>query len=221
MCAVETGDDDAGGSDPCLMGAIGPDGSIVDPQQVRDVLRWRKVERERLLAARRSLSAETRARASAVIATALDVLLAKHRPVIVSVYWPIRGEPDLRPWMHRCAERGTRVALPVAVAHGRPLTFREWVPGAAMAHGLWRIPYPREGKEVIPSLVIAPLVGFDRQKYRLGYGGGFFDRTLAVLRPKPLVVGVGYTAAALMTIFPLPHDIAMDDIVTADPATLV
>jgi 5,10-methenyltetrahydrofolate synthetase len=79
-----------------------------------------------------------------------------------------------------------------------------------MARGLWNIPYPADGDIVLPHIVIAPLVGFDRQSYRLGYGGGFFDRTLAALSPKPFVIGVGYQSAELQTIFPQPHDIPMD-----------
>jgi 5,10-methenyltetrahydrofolate synthetase len=102
--------------------------------------------------------------------------------------------------MHGRCERGTRIALPVALAHGQPLTFREWRPGARLAHGLWKIPYPAEGAQVAPTVVLAPVVGFDRQGYRLGYGGGFFDRTLAVLRPRPLVIGL--LSQRTGTIFP-------------------
>jgi 5-formyltetrahydrofolate cyclo-ligase len=81
------------------------------------------------------------------------------------------------------------------------------------------IPYPAHGPAVTPTVALAPVVGFDQGAYRLGYGGGFFDRTLAVLRPRPLVIGVGYECAAVSTIFPQPHDIPMDWIVTgASPA---
>lgn len=83
-----------------------------------------------------------------------------------------------------------------------------------MARGLWKIPYPAEGAEVLPSVVIAPLVGFDKNGFRLGYGGGFFDRTLAGFDARPLVIGVGYPGASIPTIFPQPHDIPMDWIVT-------
>jgi 5,10-methenyltetrahydrofolate synthetase len=83
-----------------------------------------------------------------------------------------------------------------------------------MARGLWNIPHPADGKLIVPNVVIAPVVGFDLQGYRLGYGGGFFDRTLARLDPKPLTVGVGYPDAELRTIFPQPHDIPMDWVVT-------
>ena len=132
----------------------------------------------------------------------------------VSVYWPIRGEPDLRAWMHAIFQSGACVALPVATALGQPLVFREWRPGARLARGLWNIPHPADGKLVVPNVVIAPVVGFDLQGYRLGYGGGFFDRTLARLNPKPLTIGVGYPDAELRTIFPQPHDIPMDWVVT-------
>jgi 5,10-methenyltetrahydrofolate synthetase len=106
------------------------------------------------------------------------------------------------------------MALPVATAHGRALTFREWRPGVRMARGLWKIPYPADGAEVLPDVTLAPLVGFDAAGFRLGYGGGFFDRTLAVLRPRPLVIGIGYDITAMKTIFPQTHDIGMDWIVT-------
>jgi 5,10-methenyltetrahydrofolate synthetase len=216
MGGVHDGDDASeGGSAPCLMHALGADGtSVVDPRQAQDVARWRKAERERLLAARAALSPESRAAQTAAIAADLERLIPGSGAQIVSVYWPIRAEPDLRAWMHSRSERGTRIALPVALAHGQPLEFREWHPGARLAHGLWRIPYPADGPEVTPTVVLAPMVGFDLEGYRLGYGGGFFDRTLAVLRPRPLVIGLGYGCGALRTIYPQPHDIPMDWVVT-------
>ncbi len=211
----DDGDMDEGGSAPCFLHELGPDGTaVVDPRQAQDVARWRKAERERLLAARLALSPESRAAQTAAIAADLERLIPDNQPQIVSVYWPIRAEPDLRAWMRSRSERGTRIALPVALAHGQPLAFREWHPAARLAHGLWRIPYPADGPEVTPTVVLAPVVGFDLQCYRLGYGGGFFDRTLAVLNPRPLVIGLGYSCAALRTIFPQPHDIPMDWIVT-------
>jgi 5,10-methenyltetrahydrofolate synthetase len=113
-----------------------------------------------------------------------------------------------------------RVALPVATALGQPLVFREWRPHARLARGLWNIPYPADGAEVMPSVVIAPLVGFDADCFRLGYGDGFFDRTLATLSPKPLAIGVGYPSAALSTIYPQPYDVAMDWVVAGSSAAL-
>jgi 5-formyltetrahydrofolate cyclo-ligase len=213
----ETGDpDDAdrGGSPPCLLNELGPDGAPLDARQASDVARWRKAERARLLELRSALPPEERARHTAAIAHALDGLVDGRADAVVSLYWPIRAEPDLRPWMRTACERGLRVALPVAIALGRPMTFREWRPGAAMTRGLWKIPHPAEGLDVSPTHVIAPLVGFDAACYRLGYGGGFFDRTLAAMEHKPTVIGVGYPQLRIATIFPQPHDIPMDWIVS-------
>jgi 5,10-methenyltetrahydrofolate synthetase len=166
------------------------------------------------------LTVQDRLDQAAIIAGRLAQIVAASGMAapVVSVYWPIRGEPDLRAWMRTLSESGVRVALPIATALGQPLVFREWRPEARMARGLWNIPYPAEGQSMVPNIVIAPLVGFDRQGYRLGYGGGFFDRTLARLDPKPLTLGVGYPDAELRTIFPQPHDIPMDWVVTRSGA---
>jgi 5-formyltetrahydrofolate cyclo-ligase len=120
--------------------------------------------------------------------------------------------------MHALSDRRLRVALPVALALGQPVVFREWRPHAHLARGLWNIPYPADGPEVVPNIVVAPLVGFDGECYRLGYGGGFFDRTLGLRYPKAVAIGIGYSSAALRTIFPKPHDIPMDWIVTGSTA---
>ena len=205
-------------SPACSLHELAADGTPrVDPEQARDVARWRKVERERLIAARMALPAEYRAAQALAIARELDRVLEGRPGAIVSLYWPIRGEPDLRPWMRARFERGTRIALPVVIAFGQPLEFREWHPQARLEHGVWRIPFPADGPVVVPDVAIAPLVGFDPACYRLGYGAGFFDRTLAALNPRALAIGVGYPEGALPTIFPQPHDVPMDWIVTGAP----
>jgi 5-formyltetrahydrofolate cyclo-ligase len=178
------------------------------------------VERERLIAARLALPAQFRATQSAAIADDLNRLIPSDRSAIISVYWPIRAEPDLRPWMRAMQEQGVRIALPVAVALRQPLGFREWRAKGPLARGLWNIPYPADGIEVVPTVILAPLVGFDAACYRLGYGGGFFDRTLAGLTDKPLVIGLGYPDSMIRTIFPQPHDIPMDWIVTGSQSPL-
>lgn len=180
-----------------------------------DIARWRKGERERLIAARLAFPADTRAAMSAAIAARLDAIVGDVSGRIVSLYWPFRGEPDLRPWMASLAARGGRPALPVVIEKARPLIFREYRPGDRLEKGVWNIPVPAEGDPVIPDIVIAPLVGVDVRNYRLGYGGGFFDRTLASLPRKPLVIGVGYEMQRIATIHPQPHDIPMDRIVAA------
>ncbi len=201
-------------SSPCMLHELGPDGAPLDAVQARDVANWRKATRQRLLQERSALTAEYRAQQALAIANALELILADLPSITLSLYWPIRAEPDLRTWMATLAANGVRIALPVAIALGQALVFREWRPHCRLARGLWKIPYPADGAEIIPTVTIAPLVGFDRGCYRLGYGGGFFDRTLAQLTPKPLAIGIGYPSAVLQTIFPQPHDIPMDWIVT-------
>ena len=116
----------------------------LDPAEF-DVARWRKAERERLIKARRLLSDGYRSDQAVLIAHRLDQLMASSRITspVVSIYWPIAGEPDLRPWMKLLCQSGACVALPVAAALAQPLTFREWRPDAPMARGLWNIPLPR------------------------------------------------------------------------------
>ncbi|WP_421989625.1 5-formyltetrahydrofolate cyclo-ligase [Roseococcus sp.] len=205
-------------SPACFLHEVDPDylGYPPEPdaEQRRDVARWRKAERERLIALRLAVDPQTRRQESEAIAAGLDAALGEVAGRIVSAYWPFRGEPDLRPWLERIHARGGRCALPVVVEKARPLVFREWTPGAALARGVWNIPIPAEGAEVVPEIVIAPVVGFDPGAYRLGYGGGFFDRTLAAMAVRPRVLGVGASRAAISTIFPQPHDIPMDAIVT-------
>lgn len=183
-------------------------------EQARQVAQWRRGERERLIALRIARPAAERKALSEAIVRQLEDLLDPDPVRMVSLYWPFRGEPDLRGWMRRFVARGGRVALPVVVAKGQPLIFREWQPGCRMTHGVWKIPIPAEGPEVVPNAVIAPLVGHDAQCYRLGYGGGFFDRTLAGFAARPLVIGVGESSAEMASIFPQPHDIPMDIILT-------
>jgi 5-formyltetrahydrofolate cyclo-ligase len=178
-------------------------------------MRWRKAERERLLAARLATPAEDRRRFSVLIETFLEGAIGDVSGLIVSAYAPFRGEPVLRDLLKSIVAHGGRTALPVVLAHGRPLIFRAWVPGDPTVPGVWNIPVPpAQAPVVLPDVVIAPLVGFDAACYRLGYGGGFFDRTLASFARRPRVFGVGYSQAAIPTIHPQPHDIAMDAIVT-------
>jgi len=188
----------------------------VDPDGLDwpDVARWRKAERGRLVEARLAVSVAARRTMGEAIARGLDHILGDVANRTVSLYWPFRGEPDLRDWLASIVARGGRAALPVVVEKGRPLVFRAYRPGDLLEKGIWNIPVPANGDEVVPDIVISPLVGVDAANYRLGYGGGFFDRTLAALPRKPLVIGVGYEIARIPTIHPQPHDIPMDRIVT-------
>jgi 5,10-methenyltetrahydrofolate synthetase len=138
---------------------------------------------------------------------------------VVSLYWPFRGEPDLRGWAEGLVARGARLALPVVVERARPMVFRAWVPGAKLVPGIWNIPVPAEDRRVTPEVVIAPVVGFDPACFRLGYGGGYFDRTLAVLPGAWRAYGVGPDLARLPTIHPQPHDIVLNAVVTPSGVT--
>lgn len=209
-------------SPPCFAADIAPDyfdPLAVDPEQARDVARWRKAERERLRDLRMALSASERRASGEALVRHLKRILQDHfdaaRGMIFSAYWPIKGEPDLRPLMAELHEAGVKIALPLVETRSAPLTFRRWTPATRMVHGVWNIPVPPpEAPAVMPDVALAPLVGWTEDGYRLGYGGGYFDRTLAALRPKPLVIGVGFEAAKLATIYPQPHDIRLDMILT-------
>lgn len=213
-------DDRTGGyaSPPCSMHEVDPDyvglGKAGDAGTAADVTGWRKAERQRLIAERLAMKGELRRRYAGRIAEILEDAIGEADGLVVSAYWPFRGEPDLRGFMERMTSRGARCALPVVVEKGRPLVFRAWTPGDPLANGVWNIPVPANGDEVLPDVVIAPVVGFDDGCFRLGNGGGFFDRTLAVMQRKPRTFGVGYAQAAIRTIYPQPHDIPMDAIVT-------
>lgn len=205
-------------SAPCFAHEIsdGADGAFhtVDKQQSADVARWRKAERERLISVRMAQSQADREALSERISAELDTIIHPGSGVIVSLYWPFRGEPNLRGWMERASGKGARMALPVVEAKGLPLIFREWTPGAKMERGVWNILQPATDVRLIPDIVISPLVGFDREGYRLGYGGGFYDRTLAALGRKPKVIGVGAPFQQVSTIYPQVFDVPMDVIVT-------
>ncbi len=178
-----------------------------------DVKLWRRAERERLLALRQGLSAEDRSRWGERIESELRFFLAE-RPGILGVYWPFRAEFDPRGLIDWAIAAGRAVALPVVVDKQGPLEYRAWRPGEALVDGVWKIPVPEKRDIVVPAIVLAPLVGFDRASYRLGYGGGYFDRTLAALAPRPLAIGVGFDVQRIETIHPQNFDVPMDLIVT-------
>lgn len=205
-------------SPPCfmheLMPGFEPDPLPRDRTTWADVSRWRKAERQRLIDRRLLFDPDDRKVRSERIAAGLEAAIGPMAGRIISLYWPFRGEPDLRFWVPRVHERGGKIALPVVIQKGWPLEFRVWAPGDPLERGVWNILVPAHGPAVLPDVVIAPVVGFDGANYRLGYGGGFFDRTLAAMPQRPLVIGIGYAESRIPTIYPQPHDIAMDMIVT-------
>ncbi len=209
-------------SPPCYAAEVAPDyfdPLAVDPEQARDVARWRKAERTRLRDARLALPVAERKEIGSALARHLRQVLQDRfdgaAGMVFSAYWPIKGEPDLRPLMAELHEAGVTVALPLVETKAAPLTFRRWTPETRMVRGDWDIPVPPpDAPVVIPEIALAPLVGWTADGYRLGYGGGYFDRTLAALTPKPFVIGIGFKAAQLATIYPQPHDIPLNLILT-------
>ena len=210
-------------SPPCMAAEVDPtyfDPLGVDSQQARDVARWRRAERKRLVGLRDGLGQPGRAQASARIGTHLATALAERgvgQGSILSGYWPIKGEPDLRPLLTDLHRAGVTIALPVVETRAAPLVFRHWTPETKMIRGDWNIPVPPpDAERLVPAVALAPCLGWDADCYRLGWGGGYFDRTLAVLVPRPLTIGIALSAARLPTIYPQPHDIPLDLIVTED-----
>lgn len=206
-------------SPPCFAHELELSGdgySMVNLQTTIEVDRWRKAKRAELIAARLNLSDDDRRRHAGRVVNQLELAIEDTENLVIGVYWPIKGEVDLRHWMRGVVGRGGRIALPVVVEPRQPLKFHAWTPGSRMKLGVRNIPIPAENKEVIPDIVIAPLVGFDPDCHRLGYGDGFYDRTLMSLPTGPKVIGVGHPSGALTTIFPQPHDIPMDSVVTGE-----
>ncbi|WP_374642465.1 5-formyltetrahydrofolate cyclo-ligase [Tabrizicola sp.] len=209
-------------SPPCMAAKVDPtyfDPLAVDPEQARDVARWRKAERARLRAERDALPVAARQEIGTAIAAHLLRFLHGHfgemRGRVFSGYWPIKGEPDLRPLLAELHEAGALVALPLVEVKASPLVFRRWTPDTRMVRGDWNIPVPPPDAPVVtPEISLAPVVGWTGDCYRLGYGGGYFDRTLASLSPRPFTIGIGFQSARLATIYPQPHDIRLDAILT-------
>jgi 5-formyltetrahydrofolate cyclo-ligase len=181
-----------------------------------DIKAWRKQQREMLLKGRVQDPEERRLRSAPILeqlAVELRALAGARLPIL-GIYWPFRSEIDVRELAHQHLEAGGIVALPVVAEKNAPVQFWRWRPEVPMSRGLYNIPIPGEREEVAPDVLIAPLVGFDRQGYRLGYGGGYYDRTLAASQPRPRTLAIAFAEAELETIYPQPHDIPMSRIIT-------
>ncbi len=179
-----------------------------------DVRTWRRAKRNELIAKRLNTSRAERARIASIVGQLIRAHVQDLDGGCIGLYWPFKGELDFREFAGGCIEKGAEAALPVVVEKGKPLEFWSWRPGALRGRGIWDIPIPAERATVHPTALLVPLVGFDVAGYRLGYGGGYYDRTLAVMTPRPLTIGVGQESGRLETIHPQPHDIPMDAIVT-------
>lgn len=185
------------------------------PPQINPI-HHRKHLRDARLAAREALPENQRQVFNERITEHLAGLLARLDPRVLAFCWPYRAEPDLRAlvatWLAgnpaRCA------TIPVVVEKATPMAFRQWWPGAPMGADRHGIPIPADTPALTPEVVVIPLNAFDDKGYRLGYGGGYFDRTLEILHPPPVKVGVAFEVARVDSTLPQAHDHPMDWIVT-------
>ena len=179
---------------------------------------WRKALRAEMLARRAALPAEKHRLLSAQIVAHLTANFSPRSGAVVGFCWPIRQEPDIRAALTHWCDLGIKVVLPVVVAPKAPLRFRAWTPETPMMSDLHGIPTSGAGDWLTPEVLLLPLNAFDAAGYRLGYGGGYFDRTLAILSPRPLCIGVGFEINRVDNIRPQVHDQKMDWIVTENGA---
>lgn len=179
-----------------------------------DVAAWRREQRKRLIALREAIEPGQLHEWRLAIDSHLWRAFPGLRGTVIALCWPYRNEYDARHLAARLRAQGSTTLLPVVVARDTPLRFREWHPGVAMARGTLGIPYPVGSPFMQPKAVLLPMVGFDPGGYRLGYGGGYFDRTLEAANPRPTVIGVVHELARMETIHPQAHDIPMDYVVT-------
>jgi len=180
----------------------------------QDPLALRADIRRRSLEARESLSSAEHALLSACIARNLAAELRQHRPGRLAFCWPYRGEFDARPLVTQLLAQGWQACLPVVGDTPGPMFFRDWTPRTAMFSDRHGIQTPVEGEEVEPDLLLLPFNAIDACGYRLGYGAGYFDRTLAVMEPRPRVIGVGFGVGVVASVYPQAHDIPVNCRVT-------
>ncbi|SCY58310.1 5,10-methenyltetrahydrofolate synthetase [Nitrosospira sp. Nl5] len=175
---------------------------------------WRKHQRAALTMRRELISEDEHRCWSMAITRSLEQGFPVLQKSLVGFYWPHRGEYNPRPAMDYIGERGATLALPEIENKHEALRFRKWWREAPMKIGVYDIPVPDNTDPVRVEAVIIPMIGFDQLGFRLGYGGGYFDRTLAAIEPKPLAIGVAFEILRLDSVHPQPHDIPMDFIVT-------
>jgi 5-formyltetrahydrofolate cyclo-ligase len=173
---------------------------LSDLPAIKAALRHEMTERRRKAAARAAPSAAGMAKDHFLASVPL------RDGATVSAFWPLPDEFDTRPLMNALHEAGHPIGLPVVEKRGLPLRFRIWAPGTKLVRGNFNVEIPGEDcRECVPEILIVPLLAFDRQGFRLGYGGGFYDRTIARLRSIGPAIAVGYAYAG-QEIDAVPHD---------------
>ena len=182
----------------------------MDPTEERAALR------RKLIAARQALP--DRLERAVALQQVLRVWLVGRREVSIGAYWPIKGEFDALPALYRWAEAqpDRRMGLPVMNRETKKLSFHVWYPGCPMEEDAYGIPKPKDTEAFEPQLLLVPCVGYGPKGLRLGYGGGFYDRTLAALQPRPFTVGVGYAHGFIPWLEAEPHDVPLDAMLTEE-----
>jgi 5-formyltetrahydrofolate cyclo-ligase len=170
--------------------------------------------RERLVAQRQSMP--DRAERSAQLQSVLRVWLVSRKETSIGGYWPIKGEFDPLPALYRWseAEDVRRIGLPVVDKVAGTLRFHVWFPGCPMEPDAYDIPKPKGTEAFHPQMLLVPCVGFGLEGVRLGYGGGFYDRTVGALQPRPFVVGLAYSPGFVRGLKPRPQDLQVDALLT-------
>tara|TARA_R110002110_G_scaffold18688_6_gene78333 strand:- start:3197 stop:3742 length:546 start_codon:yes stop_codon:yes gene_type:complete len=160
------------------------------------------------------IGARTRRGYDEHIAEQLEAAIGRVEGLVVGGCWPFPGEPNLHPFLKGVVAQGRACALPVVVAPDRPLVFRLCSPDEPLARCMAQPVCRADALTVIPDVILAPVIGFDRACHRLGYGGGFCDRTLAAMSKPSRGFGVSYMLAAIPTIYPQWYDIPLDAVIT-------
>lgn len=178
--------------------------------------RDKKLLRRQLQAERQSLV--DRHQRAVHLQEVLRVWLVGRKEATIGAYWAIKGEFDALPALYRWTEggEGRKIGLPVMNRETKQLRFHVWYPGCPMEEDAYGIPKPKDTEQFQPQLLLVPCVGFGHGGVRLGYGGGFYDRTLAALEPRPVTVGVGYSHGFVPWLAAEPHDIPLDVILTEE-----
>jgi 5-formyltetrahydrofolate cyclo-ligase len=179
-----------------------------------EIRAWRRLTRIELRSKRSALPSREKESVRTAVCDLVRESFPEVRDACIGFYWPFQGEVDLRGLCRNFIALGAEAALPVVVEKQQPMEFWSWQPQMKLVRGIWNIPIPSERNPVQPTVLLVPLLGFDGSGYRLGQGGGYYDCTLATVAQKPLTIGIGYELGGLETIYPQPHDIPMDAIVT-------
>lgn len=184
------------------------------PLLVEDPLARRAEIRRRCLQAREALGSAEHALLSAHIERHLAMELARHAPRRIAFCWPYRAEFDARALIGTLLQQGWQACLPVVGDEVGPMRFRAWTPTTPMLADRHGIATPQSGDFVVPDVILLPFNAIDASGYRLGYGAGYFDRTLAALEPRPYVIGVGFGLGLVASVYPQAHDVPVNCRVT-------